>query len=147
MEERKDDETLRYQIVMREARRYIASKLPDRAAQLLAEMDITGIPISEGDGDVFGEVERYAATIATLTARAEAAEAREAKLREALTPSGDTKAAYSGEFYEEIELINPEYDEDDEDSEETLQVRRPVQWTTIKEIMHAIALRASGKGG
>jgi hypothetical protein len=56
-------------------------------------------------------------------------------LREALTPSGETKAAYIGEFKFRVHA----YDEDgnekwwDED----------VPWTTIKEIMAAISKRAA----
>ncbi len=45
--------------------------------------------------------------------------------REALTPSGETKATYMGEFH----IIQGNR-------------RIPVPWTTIKEIMHAIKRRA-----
>jgi len=59
------------------------------------------------------------------------------KLREALTPSGDTKAAYSGEF--KFDVMFPSLDEDDDEP-----VPHPVTvpWDTIKEIMAAIASRA-----
>lgn len=58
-----------------------------------------------------------------------------ARFTEALTPSGDTKAAYHGEFYFEIE-------DRDEDGEECLR-RICVPWTTVKEIMAAIHGRAA----
>lgn len=56
-------------------------------------------------------------------------------LREALTPSGATKAVYSGEigFY----VDNPADDEDD--------IHVLVPWTVIKEIMSMIAARAALK--
>jgi hypothetical protein len=56
------------------------------------------------------------AIIADLSARLE-------RFEEALTPSGDTKAAYSGEFF-----IN----------------KTMVPWTTIKEIMKMIRERGEG---
>jgi hypothetical protein len=66
----------------------------------------------------------------------EAAEAREAKLREALTPSGDTKAHYSGEFSISV------YDGlDEDDAEQWRNVL--VDWTTIKAIMATIRARAA----
>ena len=72
------------------------------------------------------------------------------RLREAITPSAGTKAAFSCEFWEEIETLNPdyyEYDEDneeeDEDNEEVIRVRVPIQWETIKAIMAAICARAA----
>lgn len=72
---------------------------------------------------------------ATLTARADAAEARLAKAVEALTPSGETKAAYIGEFSFTVDFTN----EDGEDD----YMRVDVPWTTIKEIMAAIRARAA----
>lgn len=57
------------------------------------------------------------------------------RLREALTPSGETKAAYMGEF-----LIGlPDVDENG--IEYTRKINVP--WTTIKEIMAAIRERAN----
>ena len=57
------------------------------------------------------------------------------KLRAALTPSADTKAAYMGEF--SIDL--PDWDEDGNEV-----VRRVnVPWTTVKEIMAAILTHAA----
>jgi hypothetical protein len=60
------------------------------------------------------------------TARAEKAEAEVARLREALTPSGATKAAYSSEVYER-------------DVRMTIG-KRAVEWTSIKAVM-ALALK------
>lgn len=59
-------------------------------------------------------------------------------LREALTPSGDTKAAYSGEF--KMRIIQTVFDECGELDEVATDI--PVEWTTIKEIMAAISSRA-----
>lgn len=59
-------------------------------------------------------------------------------LREALTPSGDTKAAYHGEF--KFSMNGGRENEDGEWEEFTQDV--PVPWTTIKEIMVAISERA-----
>jgi hypothetical protein len=67
-------------------------------------------------------------------ARAERAEADEKALREALTPSEGTKAAYIGEF----EFPVKAYDEDGEE----VTFPASVPWTTIKEIMAAILARA-----
>lgn len=55
-------------------------------------------------------------------------------LREALTPSGDTKAAYIGEFHMGITLRH----RGQEDYRRVL-----IEWTTIKEIMAAISARAA----
>ena len=59
-----------------------------------------------------------------------------ARLREALTPSAATKAAYIGEFKFQVEEI----DEDGEGHSVTFYV----PWTTTKKIMAAIRERASG---
>jgi hypothetical protein len=59
-------------------------------------------------------------------------------LLEALTPDGGTKAAYSGEFSEFIEIDNPDYDDEDSDGEPYLIREVTVSWTTIKKIMGAI---------
>lgn len=58
--------------------------------------------------------------------------AENAAMREALTPSGETKTAYIDEF---------EWDDTHDDGGCT--VRRVVPWTTIKEIMAAIQARAT----
>src|SRR5690606_31041730 len=60
------------------------------------------------------------------------------RLREALTPSGDTKAAYHGEFQ-----FNIEYSDEDGDSYWQPHL---VPWTTVKEVMAAIRARAALKG-
>lgn len=64
----------------------------------------------------------------------DALRARVAKLEEALTPSADTKAAYMGEF----SFCISEFDEDGEEFARVVDV----PWTTIKDIMEAIARRA-----
>lgn len=56
-------------------------------------------------------------------------------LREALTPSCDTKAAYMGEFYFSL----PDFDERGNE----IEYRINVPWTTIKDIMAAIRTRAT----
>jgi len=70
-------------------------------------------------------------------------------LTEALTPSGETKAAYIGEFTIAVER---HVDEDGEVDDEAEGHADPyehitVPWTTIKEIMAAIRARAALKGG
>jgi hypothetical protein len=55
-------------------------------------------------------------------------------LREALTPSGETKGAYIGEFKFSVHA----YDEDGEEK----WWDEIIPWTTIKEIMAAISKRA-----
>lgn len=65
-----------------------------------------------------------------------AAETKLAAMREALEPSGDTKAAYMGEFKISLHRTDEAGDEYTEDV--------TVPWTTIKEIMAAIKARALG---
>lgn len=65
-----------------------------------------------------------------VSERIAALEAEVARLREALTPSGATKAAYIGEFSFEIEI-------------EIKGGKVYVPWTTVKEIMAAILNRAT----
>lgn len=75
---------------------------------------------------------------------------RSEKLEEALTPSAETKAAYIGEFFEQIEMPNPDYCgcgdcdacEMFPDTPETYTVDVPVSWDTIKKIMAMIRERA-----
>ncbi|WP_395543413.1 hypothetical protein [Neotabrizicola sp. sgz301269] len=67
--------------------------------------------------------------------RITALQAQNRKLVEALTPSGDTKAAYMGEF--SFQSIST-----DEDGNE-VAAKTYVPWTTIKEIMAAIRARAA----
>lgn len=68
-----------------------------------------------------------------------AAEASLAAAREALTPSGDTKAEYIGEFQFTVTMMELD------DSDEPFECQRAVTvpWTTIKEIMAAISARAA----
>lgn len=47
-----------------------------------------------------------------------------------LTAENGAKAALSGEFFETIEVENPDFD----DEKETVQEKVPVRWTTIKAI-------------
>lgn len=61
-----------------------------------------------------------------------------AALIEALTPSADTKAAYHGEFKMQV------VEEDGDGGERVRDIVVP--WTTVKEIMAAIALRAAREG-
>lgn len=65
---------------------------------------------------------------AVAVARAESAEAEVARLREALTPSGDTKAAYISEVLCDCP---------------TEDWKHHVPWTSIKEIMSMIRSRAA----
>ena len=62
-----------------------------------------------------------------------------ARLVEALTPSGETKAAYIGEFHFDVE-------DRDADGEDCLR-RVTVPWTTVKEIMATIRARAAAGEG
>lgn len=69
------------------------------------------------------------ATVATLTAQVEA-------MRGALTPSGETKADYIGEFsFDYCTGFDPDGNE--------IITRISVPWTTIKEIMAAIRARTA----
>ena len=72
--------------------------------------------------------------LAEDAARAHDLALENARLREALKPNGDTKAAFIGEFSFSIEMP-------DEDGEPQ-SVKIPVPWTTVKEIMAAITNRA-----
>lgn len=60
------------------------------------------------------------------------------RLREALTPSGATKAAYHGEFK------FTQYGRDDDGDDYSYETYVP--WTTVKEIMAAIRARAAHTG-
>ena len=83
----------------------------------------------------------------SLRERIAALEARDAKMREALDPRNtETKFAYIGEFKFTSEVV-------DEEGNSCIKTHY-VPWTTIKEIMAAIAKRAallpattSGDGG
>jgi hypothetical protein len=84
---------------------------------------------------VLAAVENAAAMLLRLAAENAGQAERIAKLEEALTPSGDTKAAYMGEF-----SFPPTMRDDDGDE---FDAKIPVPWTTIKEIMAAIKARAA----
>lgn len=64
-----------------------------------------------------------------------AAEADNARLREALTPSTATKIAYIGEF----SFTVPDRDEDGDE----IYRKVMIPWTSVKEIMRAISERAA----
>jgi len=88
------------------------------------------------DDDLCYRAEEVDEKFADLIAHARAQEAELVRLREALTPSGNTKAEYSGEFSISV------YDGEDENGGE--QWRKVlVDWTTIKAIMAAIKARAA----
>src|SRR5690349_15775184 len=53
------------------------------------------------------------------------------RLRAAMTPGAETKAAYIGEFFIKVVVDHDELGDDI-----TMQI--PIEWTTIKEIMAAI---------
>ncbi|MDE3023416.1 MAG: hypothetical protein KGI54_16470 [Pseudomonadota bacterium] len=72
--------------------------------------------------------------LAILTAKADALRAENERLREALTPSWETKDAYSGEF--KMPFTISAYDEEGEFFEETQ--RHIIPWASIKKIMAAI---------
>lgn len=69
----------------------------------------------------------------------EATEAQLAKAVEALTPSGETKAAYIGEFSFMIDEVVTSDDGDEVENRREVTV----PWTTVKEIMAAIRARAA----
>lgn len=83
-------------------------------------------------------IERAAALIQSLQALIEDARERERAATEALTPSGDTKAAYMGEFSFSVEVAHPRLGSEHRSID--------VPWTTIKEIMAAIRARARLNG-
>jgi hypothetical protein len=81
---------------------------------------------------------RLASFVPSLIARVRELEAERDAYREALTPSGDTKAAYIGEFHMGLTLRH-------RGQEDYRSV--PIEWTTIKEVMGAILARAALNGG
>ena len=93
-----------------------------RAKRLVDIQDAPDEPWSEGNRN-------------HVAAYVRALEAERKALREALTPSADTKAAYMGEFSIDVHLRNLRTREEDHRSIE-------VPWTTVKEIMRAIIDRA-----
>ena len=122
------------------------SDIVERLREVAERADANYPAIMEQAADTItnlrAEVERLTADRAyTDDARVDALDwaeqlrAENERLRAALTPSGDTKGAYHGEFYIEEEII-------DEEGEPKI-LRIPVPWTTIKEIMAAIRARAA----
>ena len=99
--------------------------------------------MSEGmriQSQLAADLEVYRAKGELIALRAEVATLRasDARMREALNPSGDTKAAYMGEF------SVPLPDTDEDGNEVMRQINVP--WTTIKQIMAAISARAALHG-
>lgn len=108
--------------------------LRERVARALAEVD--GITICS-DASYRHSSYGIRADAALSATPIEALQQRVERLTEALTPSGDTKAAYMGEF-----AFNVMVDSIDEDDDEPVPMQVYVPWTTIKEIMAAISARA-----
>ena len=73
-----------------------------------------------------------------LSAKLSASEREAERLRAALTPSGATKFAYMNEFKFNVVREGPDHSE--------IVERHAVPWTTIKDIMAAIAKRAALRG-
>lgn len=68
------------------------------------------------------------------------------RLEEALTPSGDTKAAYHGEFKFQVTQWRENEDPDSDEEMEAYLADFTVPWTTVKEIMAALKARAALSG-
>ena len=64
------------------------------------------------------------------------------RLSEAVTPSGETKAAYHGEFKFQV----TQWRENDDEEWEEFLADITVPWTTVKEIMVAIQARSALTG-
>jgi hypothetical protein len=101
--------------------------LPDQETDLRKNFD-----------DLCNELVNAKAANAALSTKFHDNQAENKRLREALTPSEGTKAAYSGEF----SFIIPDCDEDGNDVCRNITV----PWTTIKEIMAAVLARAALDG-
>lgn len=102
--------------------------LEEQQRTFLSPEYATGQPLSS-------MMERFACDRCIEALRTLPAAGGDERLREALTPSGDTKAAYMGEF-----AFNIPDSHFDEESEEFVECSRKVYvpWDTIKEIMAAI---------
>lgn len=100
--------------------------------------------VKDGDYALLAEAAGNPNLLAQLKASQIDATKRVQRLEEALTPSGETKAAFIGEFSFAISTFLPEADEEDDEImvETTQQVTVP--WTTVKEIMQAIRAYAVG---
>ncbi|QOT71931.1 hypothetical protein H5V43_01775 [Sphingobium fuliginis] len=109
-----------------------------RKAILTFIVEEIGKPCSEGDMPD-DRNDRLDAIIAAHRLQSTAALEEEIKrLREALTPSGSTKAAYHGEFSFNLHRI------DDCGDEYVEKVYVP--WDTVKQIMKAILARTALEG-
>ncbi|MDE0878540.1 MAG: hypothetical protein OSB00_07725 [Sphingomonas bacterium] len=116
----------------------------DRDAAADLYLDLDGLPYSprdlahadeirRGKNDAHASVQAFARhRLSALSATP--SEAMVERLREALRPSAATKAAYIGEFSFLIDI--------EHEGEETTR-KLDVPWTTIKEIMAAIRIRAA----
>lgn len=93
---------------------------------ILAELTAAKARIGEAEKREQLAMNNWNAEAEMLGSKLQAAEADSARLREALTPSAETKAAYMGEFGFQFGEYTPN-----------------VPWTTIKQIMAAILARAA----
>lgn len=120
---------------------------PDRAL-IVALVNAAPALLSEVDGlrsirdaqinvieTVRADRDRFMAERDALRDRVAELEAEVERVREALTPSGVTKAAYHGEFQIRTTMY------DDANNEHVADTNVP--WTTIKDIMKAISERAA----
>jgi len=99
------------------------------------KIDAAILAIKEGTSTIITDGHAYKALLARAPQPTASAEVKELQaLREALTPSERTKAAYIGEFKFRVHAYN-------EDGEEKWWDEN-VPWTTIKEIMAAIKAEA-----
>lgn len=102
-----------------------------------------GVLICDGtDGSPEGdEIDRAnAALIVEAVNNYDTLRAENARLREALTPSAETKAAYMGEFKFGVPMS---YEDEEQGGMVEYMEFVTVPWTTIKEIMAAIRARAA----
>jgi hypothetical protein len=90
---------------------------------LVADMAEKAELLSDANRKANGMIGSYADEAKTLADE-------NARLRAALTPSAETKAAYIGEFRFNLPVVNEEGDE--------IVLTPNVPWTTIKQIMAAI---------
>ena len=111
--------------IRRAAERVMAARMGDADSDLRSILHCIE---ALAPADALAEVQR-------LRDERDAALARVEKLREALTPSGDTKATYMGEF----SFMIADFDENGEEMDRKVYV----PWDQIKEIMAAILARAA----
>lgn len=106
------------------------------------EDDVQSLVIAITEDVIAGlqaRTDKQAETIRGLSAEIERLQGEVKQLQEALTPSADTKAAYSGEFSFEQTTYG------DQGQEYTDDIMVP--WSTIKEIIVAIRKRAAEAAG